>query len=197
MTKVNGPFMSLSASGTFADTLTASIWKGRPYIRQRVIPSNPRTDEQQQTRLNKGETAKACAMVLTSTMDNAKAGSTFFTSARDQAPSGQSWISFIQKKMNNSETAAAVTAYGLVSGTIKGYFDTAAALADAITYVPTWLTITPDNLLTAGEQLYLLAYFASVYLTGEIKTSADTAIVGANQNDVTAFEADVHETSFG
>ncbi len=43
MVKVNGPFMSLDASGTLADTLTASKWKGRNYIRQRIVPSNPRS----------------------------------------------------------------------------------------------------------------------------------------------------------
>jgi len=31
--------MSIDASGTFADTLTASKWKGINYIRQRVIPT--------------------------------------------------------------------------------------------------------------------------------------------------------------
>ena len=39
MAKVTGPFMSIDASGTFADTLTASKWKGINYIRQRVIPT--------------------------------------------------------------------------------------------------------------------------------------------------------------
>jgi hypothetical protein len=34
-----GPFMSLDASGTLGGVLTASIWKGRNYMRQRVIPA--------------------------------------------------------------------------------------------------------------------------------------------------------------
>jgi len=50
MAKITGPFMALGASGTIASTLTASRWKGRPYLRQRVIPSNPRTTAQQLTR---------------------------------------------------------------------------------------------------------------------------------------------------
>jgi hypothetical protein len=38
--------MSLSASGTLADAITFSIWKGRPYVRERVIPSNPKSPGQ-------------------------------------------------------------------------------------------------------------------------------------------------------
>ena len=38
--------MSVSASGTFAKTLVFSIWKGRAYVRERVIPDNPRSAKQ-------------------------------------------------------------------------------------------------------------------------------------------------------
>jgi len=37
---------SLGASGSLADTLTFSVWKGRAYARQLVIPSNPGADKQ-------------------------------------------------------------------------------------------------------------------------------------------------------
>jgi hypothetical protein len=46
MVKLTGPMMSIDASGTFADTLTFSKWKGRNYARQRVIPENPKTAKQ-------------------------------------------------------------------------------------------------------------------------------------------------------
>jgi hypothetical protein len=46
MALVTGPFMSLDASGTLAGTLTASHWKGRNYMRQRVIPLNPKSAKQ-------------------------------------------------------------------------------------------------------------------------------------------------------
>jgi hypothetical protein len=42
--------MSMDASGTIAKTLTFSKWKGRNYIRRRVIPANPRVDSQYATR---------------------------------------------------------------------------------------------------------------------------------------------------
>lgn len=50
MAKITGPLMSLSASGTIADTLTFSSWKGIPYARTRVIPANPQSAEQTNTR---------------------------------------------------------------------------------------------------------------------------------------------------
>lgn len=46
MVKLRGPMMSMAASGTLADTITFATWKGRPYARERVIPSNPQTGAQ-------------------------------------------------------------------------------------------------------------------------------------------------------
>lgn len=46
MVKVYGPALSLDASGTLADTMVFSKWKGRNYVRERVIPSNPQSGAQ-------------------------------------------------------------------------------------------------------------------------------------------------------
>jgi hypothetical protein len=46
MTRVEGPMFSVTASGTFADILVYSSWKGLPYVRSRVIPMNPQTASQ-------------------------------------------------------------------------------------------------------------------------------------------------------
>lgn len=46
MVKLAGPAMSLDASGTLANTLVFSKWKGRPYVRSRVVPSNPKSGGQ-------------------------------------------------------------------------------------------------------------------------------------------------------
>jgi len=51
MAKVSGPFMSVDASGTIYKTLTASIWKGRNYIRGYFRPTNPNTEAQQTQRV--------------------------------------------------------------------------------------------------------------------------------------------------
>lgn len=50
MAKITAPFLALGASGTIGKTLTAATWRGRPYLRQRVIPSNPQTAGQTSTR---------------------------------------------------------------------------------------------------------------------------------------------------
>lgn len=46
MVKVYGPMFSLKASGTLADTITFTSWKGRSVVRERVIPSNPQSGPQ-------------------------------------------------------------------------------------------------------------------------------------------------------
>lgn len=46
MVKVSGPAMSLDASGSLAGTVVFSKWKGRNYVRQHVIPSNPKSGGQ-------------------------------------------------------------------------------------------------------------------------------------------------------
>jgi len=46
MVKLTGPCFSLTASGTLGDTITYSNWKGTPYARQRVVPTNPKTAAQ-------------------------------------------------------------------------------------------------------------------------------------------------------
>lgn len=50
MAKTNAPLLSWGASGKIADTQVYSIWKGRPYVRRYVIPSNPNSPGQQMTR---------------------------------------------------------------------------------------------------------------------------------------------------
>ena len=46
MVKVQAPCLSLNASGTIAGAMTFSSWKGRPYVRETVKPSNPKSGSQ-------------------------------------------------------------------------------------------------------------------------------------------------------
>ncbi|MCR4434173.1 MAG: hypothetical protein NUV70_09035 [Caldiserica bacterium] len=46
MAKVYAPLMSIDASGTYANQLVYAKWKGIRYVRNHVIPMNPRTAEQ-------------------------------------------------------------------------------------------------------------------------------------------------------
>jgi len=50
MAKPRAPLLSFGASGTIADTLTYASWRGINYVRERVIPQNPKTTEQTVTR---------------------------------------------------------------------------------------------------------------------------------------------------
>lgn len=71
MAKVSGPLLSLSASGKFANTLVASVWKGLPYMRQYVKPANPNTTAQSAHRalftlgVTFWQTVKAVAIMYT------------------------------------------------------------------------------------------------------------------------------------
>lgn len=46
MAKTTAPLLSLGASGSIGGALTFATWKGRPYVRQLVTPSNPRSGGQ-------------------------------------------------------------------------------------------------------------------------------------------------------
>ncbi len=187
MARLTGPFMSLAASGTLAKTLTASIWKGQPYMRLRVIPQNPQTDGQQTLRSVLGTLAKACRAVLTSFKDIASGhpGSEFFQQAVIVAPAGQSWISYLQKTLN-SAFAGLVTAYGALT-TVAGYYDSSATSIGLAPYMDK-MGVTHD----AGEQLYDLAFFAVTYLG---YTGFATGIDTASSGEVSDFADYVHVTA--
>lgn len=46
MARSTGPLFSLDASGSIGGAITFSKWKGRNYVRRRVIPSNPKSGGQ-------------------------------------------------------------------------------------------------------------------------------------------------------
>ncbi|HTM83281.1 hypothetical protein [Asticcacaulis sp.] len=50
MSKVRAPLLSWGAGGQIAKTQVYSNWKGRPYVRQYVVPANPNSPGQQLTR---------------------------------------------------------------------------------------------------------------------------------------------------
>ncbi len=191
MAKSPAPFMSINARGSIAGLLTASNWKGIPYLRLLVTPSNPQTSGQQAVRLIFGSIAKAAKAVLTSFADMAGVGSPFFTAARDAAPSGQSWISYLQQTSYGTN-AAIDSGWTALGGTKQGYFESTGGDVGLTDYTPSFTT---DPGYTAGKQLYALAYFASNSLTGAVKTAADTAIAGASQGDVDDFGDVVHLTT--
>jgi hypothetical protein len=191
MAKSPAPFMSINARGSIAGLLTASNWKGIPYLRLLVTPSNPNTSGQQAVKLIFGSIAKACKAVLTSYVDGAGVGSPFFTEARDNAPSGQSWIDFVQS-YSYGINASIDSGWTALGGTIQGYFNNTADDCGLTDYDPSF---TASTGYVKGKQLYALARFASVNLPGSVGDLADLAIAGANQTAVDNFGDAVHLTT--
>jgi len=187
MAKTTGPLMSMSASGTVGKTITFSIWKGISYVRQRVIPKNPKSVAQKIARSALGTIAKACATVLTITADTAAIpkGSPFFTAGVATAPSGNSWISYLQKILNN-QFAALVIAYA-VPLTSAPEFEITAPTLGLAGYVD-----KSGTTQTAGFQLFLLATYAVDNLA---YTGFAAGIDAATQSEVTAFGVWAHDTT--
>lgn len=160
MAKVTGPLMSLDASGTVGGTATFSKWKGRNYVRLRVTPQNPKTDNQATSRTYMGAIGQALSSVLTRAKDVAHAGSQFWADGVSFAPAGQSWMSYASRTIlgtNFGNIAAVVTAYTAVSATPKGYYDTHAA---ALGLTDFSLSYGSAGTLKAGAQLYGMYKFA-------------------------------------
>lgn len=91
MAKVTGPLMSMSASGKIADALVFSVWKGVAYVRQFVIPSNPESPGQGDTRIMIGGTGRAAGKVAVTSPFNTK------LIAKNVIPAGQSKQSYLVK----------------------------------------------------------------------------------------------------
>jgi len=91
MAKVTGPLMSMSASGKLGDAIVFSIWKGQAYVRQYLIPSNPQSAGQGDTRIIMGGTGKACGKVAVTSPFNDK------LQDLGVIPSGQSKQSYLVK----------------------------------------------------------------------------------------------------
>lgn len=91
MAKVTGPLLSLDASGSIANTMTFSRWKGINYVRQRVIPTYKRTTEQAAVRdivMDASVAWKTNALVGTEQIDAA------YKLAYDTAASGTAMSGF-------------------------------------------------------------------------------------------------------
>lgn len=50
MSRLTAPLLSFGASGQIAKTQVYSVWKGRQYARRYVVPANPNSLDQQETR---------------------------------------------------------------------------------------------------------------------------------------------------
>jgi len=96
MAIVQGPAMSLAASGKLANAIVFSRWKGRPYVRALVTPANPKSGAQTGFR----SSMKFLAQNWTDLTDVEKA--TWLSRANDMIVSNfNAFTSYNQKRWRN------------------------------------------------------------------------------------------------
>lgn len=176
MATVIGPFLSLGARKTLGNTLTASNWKGINTMRLKPRPSNPKTENQMESRA-----LFAVAGKVTKRADLAGEVVAFI---REKTPAQQSWNSYFGREINgtgNVNIKAAKTAYETAgNATVKGYFDDAATQA-GIESID--LDGTANTQVPAGLALWA-AYAASNRMSDP---NAPTAATAASEAQVFAY----------
>jgi len=169
MAKVTGALFSMSASGGFAGALVFGSWKGRPTVRQLVIPANPQSADQMTARNIIRVTAAGQRFAnLTAQMG---AGRTSLDKALlvTAAPADQAWNGYLVKSMtgvNAANYGAATAEYAALAAGEKTAWDVAAA-----GLVPAILPVAqkaaggvPATNMTAGEAFYHYQY--GLYIAG-------------------------------
>ncbi len=97
--------MSIDASGTFAGTITATKWKGRNVMRQKVTPANPRSGGQI------GVRSSFAGLVALWKLNTESLTSAFETLAKQRNISGfNAFTGFNQKRLSQAKYAANTTA---------------------------------------------------------------------------------------
>lgn len=130
MAKVTGPLMSVSASGAFASSMVFASWKGTSYVRQLVVPLNPKSAGQETAR-NHTRIAAASQAFFNRTAQK-RAGETDSDKdlIRGVTPSGQAWNGYLVGQeigANGSNILAAIDAYTALTAQQKSAWDAAAA----------------------------------------------------------------------
>lgn len=170
--KVSTPLMSLDASGSVAKAITFSKWKGRNYVRQLVIPANPRTSGQQTTRAKLGAAGR-----IASYLEALSPAQAAFNAV---APSGQSGVGTWVKEMIARYSQSETDYNDGGNATVKGYFDSAASTLGLLP-----VTIPGDTpLVVPAGQILWNAYEAAYQLDDTI---ADTTAVTATGAEITEF----------
>lgn len=122
MAKVTLPLASLTATGTFGDAITYSVWRGKRTARLKSNPSNPQTAGQMAQR--------AILSVVGKITKSADKEGTEVAFLRSVTPAGQVWSSQFGALITgpqNTNFAATKAAYELAANAAKkGYFDSAA-----------------------------------------------------------------------
>ena len=187
--KVTSPLLSISATGSIGRTLVFFSHLGRNVVRALVIPRNPMTASQGDSRLLLGAIGASSSGVLINGM--------YQTDYRSVVPAGQTWVSYLVRQTiarygtGNTGVAAIVAA---VAGSTPSNWETAATgigLADLTINYAT----SGSQTLTAGAQLYILAQAAfdvrATHPTLFNRTPYTTAFASWDDSEVTAFVTDL------
>lgn len=169
MAKVSGPLMSMDARGKFGGTLVFSGWKGRPTVRQLVLPTNPQSANQVAARNRVRALGAIQRFVNQSLLINANLTLTDKAEIQAITPSGQAWNGFLVDSAIGAGgltyTAAQAAWAALAAGEKTAWDNAAAALVPAIPAVAQQTaggaTGTP---LTAGNVFFIQEY--ALYVMG-------------------------------
>lgn len=120
MALITGPLLSLDARGSVAGSLVFSNWKGRPYVRQLVTPSNPKSAGQVSTRAMFKFLAQAWAALSAAdkaTWEDLAAATTISAFNAYVAYNQNRWTQFTWPYDRPTPTAGAVPVMGALTAT--------------------------------------------------------------------------------
>lgn len=156
MAKVTGPCFSLDARNKLGDAIVYSYWKGVNYVRTRIIPKNPKSDDQAQARLFMGCVGKNNKMIESLSQGDT-GDSVLYTQILAKTPTDQSWMSYFAKTQIGLVAAnilAARSAWTALDAPTKLLWTTAAATIPITGFDIGYGVVTP---ITGGEQLFISA----------------------------------------
>lgn len=190
MAKVTGPLFSLDARNAIGKAIVYSYWKGVNYVRSRVIPKNPKKDDQAEVRTYLGAVGKNSKAMGRATVA-LPVESALVTQVKLVTPADQSWTSYFAKTQIGSALAAikaAITAYAALSTANKALWVTGAATVPLTGFDIGYGIIEP---ITGAEQLFISA--TAAFALGLEIAPSDPSDWGVTE--ITAYAAAYKATS--
>lgn len=163
MAKVSGPLMSMDARGKFGNTLVFSGWKGRPTVRQLVLPTNPQSTNQVAARNRVRALGAIQHFCNLSALINANLTLVNKSEIGAITPSGFAWNGFLVDSAIGggglTYTAAQAAYAALAAGEKTAWNNAAAALVPAIPAVAQQVAGGGAGApLTAGNVFFIQEY---------------------------------------
>ena len=168
MAKTTGPLFSLTASGTVGNTIVYSNWKGRPYVRRRIIPLNRALAGQVEVRNAMRCIANGIMFANHTILKTTPPGITDKANITLVTPDGQAWNGFLVAAAigkNLDAYTAMIALWGTLSANHAAWVSAARALVPAIQPAPQMAAGNiPTTALTDGNVYF--AYRYGLYMLG-------------------------------